>query len=190
MTRIGYARVSTSAQNLDGQRDALAEAGCERVFEDVVTGAKAARPGLDGALDWARPGDTLVVCALDRLARNLRDLIGLGNRLAEAGVGLVSLREAIDTGTPAGVLVFHLFGALAEFERETIRERTRAGLAAGRARGRLGGRRRALSDGQLSTAQLMYDTRQFSIEEIARAAGVSPRTLYRYLTITQGAQTG
>lgn len=130
---IGYARISTEDQHLGLQRDALARAGCERSFEDRRSGAKADRPGLAAALDYARPGDSLVVWRLDRLGRFLPDLIALVRRMDGAGVQLRSLSEGIDTSTPNGRLTFHLFGALAEFERALVRERTRAGLAAARA---------------------------------------------------------
>ncbi len=128
--RIGYARVSTDDQNLDLQKDALGRAGCERILEDHEGGAKAARPGLAAVLEYTRKGDTLTVWRLDRLGRSLRDLIDLVNQLEDRGVGLQSLQEAIDTTTSSGKLIFHVFGALAEFERNLICERTQAGLAA------------------------------------------------------------
>ena len=134
---IGYARVSTDDQNLDLQRDALRAAGCEKIHEDRISGAKAARPGLAKALEMARVGDVLAVWRLDRLGRSLHDLIVLARALEEAGIGLMSLRENIDTSSSGGKLVFHMFGALAEFERNLIRERTQAGLSAARARGRV-----------------------------------------------------
>ena len=125
---IGYARVSTDEQNLDFQRDALQSAGCEKIFTDHISGTKARRPGLEEALSHLRQGDTLVVWRLDRLGRSLRHLIDTVNDLQEQGVNFKSLTEALDTTTSGGKLVFHIFGALAEFEREIIRERTRAGL--------------------------------------------------------------
>ena len=142
---IGYARVSTEDQHLDLQRDALARAGCERTFEDQKSGAKADRPGLLAALDYARPGDSVVVWRLDRLGRSLSDLIAPVRRMEEKGIQLRSLTEGIDTSTINGKLTFHLFAALAEFERALVRERTRAGLDAARARGRKGGRKHRLT---------------------------------------------
>ena len=136
---IGYARVSTDDQNLNLQKDALTRAGCERILEDRQSGAKADRPGLRDALDYARDGDTLTVWRLDRLSRSLKDLIDLVSQLEARGIGLKSLHESIDTTSSSGKLIFHVFGALAEFERNLIRERTQAGLAAARARGRRGG---------------------------------------------------
>src|SRR5690348_6581068 len=147
-TAVGYARVSTGEQTLDLQLDALAAAGCDRVFQDTASGAKAERPGLARALDFLRPGDTLVVWRLDRLGRSLQHLIQTLTALDQRGVGFKSLTESIDTTTPGGKLVFHIFGALAEFERDLIRERTQAGLAAARARGRTGGHPRVAASAQ------------------------------------------
>ncbi len=143
--KIGYARVSTLEQNTDMQKKALKKAGCKKVLVDQVSGTVAKRPGLEKAKELLRKGDTLVVWRLDRLGRSLRDLIEWVRYLDEQGVGLESLHEAIDTGTPTGKPTFHLFGALAEFERNLIRERTQAGLSAARARGRRGGSRKALN---------------------------------------------
>jgi DNA invertase Pin-like site-specific DNA recombinase len=158
---IGYARISTGDQTLDLQRDALAVAGCGRVFEDVASGAKASRPGLEEALSYLRAGDTLVVWRLDRLGRSLPHLIETIAALAERGIGFWSLTEQIDTTTSGGKLIFHVFGALAEFERDLIRERTQAGLAAARARGRKGGRPKKLADPKkLALAQQLYDDGQ------------------------------
>src|SRR5919206_4316257 len=137
---IGYARVSTGEQTLDLQLDALAKAGCGKVYRETASGAKAERPVLEEVLGYLRPGDTLVVWRLDRLGRSLQHLIDVVAALAERGIGFKSLTEQIDTTTPGGKLIFHVFGALAEFERDLIRERTQAGLAAARARGRNGGR--------------------------------------------------
>jgi len=178
---IGYARVSTDDQNLDLQRDALQQAGCDKIYEDRVSGAKAARPGLAQVLEVARGGDVLVVWRLDRLGRSLHDLIVLAKQLDAAGVGLKSLRESIDTTTNGGRLVFHLFGALAEFERNLIRERTQAGLSAARARGRQGGRPKMLDAGKRQLARRLYGERQHSIAEICRLMGISKSTLYNYL---------
>lgn len=141
---IGYARVSTDDQNLDLQKDALKNAGCERIFEDTQSGAKAKRPGLNAALEFARPGDTIVIWRLDRLGRTMKNLIELVSQLETSDIGLKSLQESLDTSSSSGKLIFHIFGALAEFERNLIRERTQAGLEAARARGRMGGRPKAL----------------------------------------------
>jgi DNA invertase Pin-like site-specific DNA recombinase len=176
---VGYARVSTDDQELALQRDALAAAGCERIFTDTMSGAKAERPGLAEALDFVRSNDTLVVWRLDRLGRSLTNLIELMTTLAERGVGFRSLSEQIDTTTSGGKLVFHIFGALAEFERELIRERTRAGLAAARARGRQGGRPRKLSPRQVAIAQALYKEGTHSINDICQTLGVSRATFYR-----------
>ncbi len=143
-TRIGYARVSTGEQNLDLQLDALNNAGCSKIFTDELSGAKTDRPGLTEALNYLRAGDTLVVWKLDRLGRSLKDLIEHVEHLKSNGIEFKSLNESIDTASPTGKFTFHLFSALAEFERDLIRERTRAGLAAARARGRIGGRKKAL----------------------------------------------
>ena len=142
---VGYARVSTDDQNLNLQRDALLLAGCEKIFEDQISGARAERPGLQAVLEFARPGDTLVIWRLDRLSRSLKDLIEMVKLLESKTVGLMSLQESVDTTSSSGMLIFHLFGALAEFERNLIRERTQAGLQAARARGRKGGRPKALN---------------------------------------------
>src|ERR687886_70961 len=160
---IGYARVSTDDQNLDLQRDALHKAGCELIFDDTVSGTKARRPGLEQALSHLRPGDTLVVWRLDRLGRSLRHLIDTVTALAERGVGFRSLTESIDTTTSGGKLVFHIFGALAEFERELIRERAKAGLAAARARGRIGGRPKSLTPKSLELLNKLYADKSNSI---------------------------
>ncbi len=188
--KIGYARVSKGEQSPDLQTDALTSAGCERIFQDTETGAREDRPGLIEALDFLRPGDALVVWKLDRLARSLRQLIELMNQLNGRGVGLQSLTENVDTTTPSGKLIFHVFGALAEFERDLIRERTRAGLEAARARGRRGGHPRveALnSPKKLAIAQSLYADKSNSIEDICQALGVSRSTLYRYLNSHQSA---
>lgn len=178
---IGYARVSTEDQHLDLQRDALARAGCERTFEDRRSGAKADRPGLLAALDYARPGDSLAVWRLDRLGRSLPDLIALVRRMEGTGVGLRSLAEGIDTSTPNGRLAFHLFGALAEFERALVRERTQAGLTAARARGRRGGRKHRLTPERRAHAVELYRARDRTIGEICRLMGISKPTLYAYI---------
>ena len=177
--RIGYARVSTLEQNPALQQDALRAAGCERVFEDRASGAKAERPGLAAALEYARPGDTLVVWRLDRLGRSLRDLIDRVRELEERGIGFKSLREGFDTTTGSGRLVFHVFGALAEFERALIRERTGAGLAAARARGRKGGRKKALTPAQVEQMRVLARDPSITVGQICQTFGVSRNTFYR-----------
>jgi DNA invertase Pin-like site-specific DNA recombinase len=178
---IGYARVSTDDQNLDLQRDALQAAGCERVFEDMVSGARADRTGLITLMSMLRAGDTVVIWRLDRLGRSLKNLIELVERLEAAKVGLRSLQESIDTTSSGGKLVFHLFGALAEFERNLIRERTQAGLVAARARGRMGGRPKRLDPVKLALAVKLHRERNHTVEEICKMMGISKSTLYNYL---------
>lgn len=188
---IGYARVSTDQptdqQNLALQIDALEAHGCARVFQDVGSGSLKHRPQLEAALDYVRPGqgDVLVVWRLDRLGRGLRHLIELVEELGGRGVGFRSLTEQIDTTTPAGRLQFHIFGALAEFEREVIRERTRAGLAAARARGRLGGRPRSLTPEKVAMARALLAEDEHTVTGVARTLGVGRTTLYRHLAFNQ-----
>ena len=184
MALVGYARVSTHEQETSLQQDALLAAGCERIFADRASGALAERPELTRALEYARQGDTLVVWRLDRLGRSLRDLIETVTALGERGVGFRSLTESIDTTTPGGRLVFHVFAALAEFERDLIRERTQAGLSAARARGRRGGRPPAMSGEQVAVARAMYDSHEHTTAKIAEVLGVSRATLYRHLAST------
>lgn len=180
---IGFARVSTQEQTLNLQRDALQQAGCERIFTDTVSGSKVERPGLDDALEQLRSGDILVVWRLARLGRSLPYLIETIRSLSERGVGFKSLTEQIDTTSPSGKLIFHAFGALAEFERDLIRERTQAGLSAARARGRVGGRPQALRDPKkLAMLQQLYDDPSNSIDEICRTFRISRTTLYRRVT--------
>ncbi len=178
---VGYARVSTGEQNLDLQTDALEGAGCERIFTDTVSGAKADRPGLADALDFIRAEDTLVVWKLDRLGRSLKDLIGKVEELDRLGAGFKSLHEGIDTTTPAGKLTFHLFGALAEFERDIIRQRTLAGLEAARRRGRKGGRPRALSEEDIPDIQRLMKSEDVLVKDICRMYEIDRSTLYRYV---------
>ena len=183
---IGYARISTQDQTLDLQRDALEQIGCARIFTDTLSGATFVRPGLDEALRYVREGDTLVVWRLDRLGRSLKNLIDTVAQLEERSIGFRSLTESIDTTTSGGKLVFHVFGALAEFERALIRERTQAGLRAARARGRLGGRPRAdafNSANKISIAQSLYDDKRHSISDICHMLHVSRATLYRYVSL-------
>lgn len=181
---LGYARVSTTEQNPDLQVDELTAAGCWKVWTDHASGALDRRLQLDAVLEQLRPGDTLVVWRLDRLGRSLRHLIDVVTRLDERGVGFRSLRESIDTTTAGGRLVFHLFGALAQFEREIIRDRTVAGLTAARARGRVGGRPSKLSAEQRRQARKMYDERELTVEQIGKVLGVSRTSIYRALGTT------
>ena len=178
---VGYARVSTQEQKLDLQEDALNHAGCERIFTDVATGARSSRSGLDEAIEFMRPGDTLVVWKLDRLGRSLKHLIETVNMLHARKIGFRSLQESIDTTTSGGKLIFHVFGALAEFERDIIRERTRAGLASARARGRLGGRPRKMDAKKVSMAKSLLDDPENSVDDVCKTLKVSRATLYRYL---------
>jgi DNA invertase Pin-like site-specific DNA recombinase len=181
---IGYARVSTHEQTLNLQQDALTKAGCTRIFTDTASGANTERIGLEDALTYVRKGDTLVVWRLDRLGRSLPHLIATMTDLEERGIGFKSLTEHIDTTTSGGKLIFHIFGALAEFERNLIRERTIAGLMAARSRGRRGGRPHALTGKQLSIAQNLYEKRH-PIQDICRTLKISKATLYRYVKTKQ-----
>ena len=178
---IGYARVSTQEQDLALQLDAFKAAGSERIYEERASGAQRDRPELKAALGYMREGDTLVVWKLDRLARSLKQLIDTVEDLGARGIGLRSLTEAIDTTTSGGKLIFHIFAALAEFERAVIRERTLAGLAAARARGRKGGRPPALAAKDLAAAKAMLRDPEITVGEIARRLNVAPSTLYRHL---------
>ena len=179
---IGYARVSTHDQNLSLQKDALLKAECEKIYVDKKTGSHINRDGLKKALEMLRAGDTLVVWRLDRLARSLKHLIELITDLEERKVGFKNLTESIDTTTSGGKLVFHIFGALAEFERGVIADRTRAGLAAARARGRMGGRPPKLSPKQQKHAVKLYKKKKLPISEICHLMGISKQTLYSYIT--------
>src|SRR5512132_3978379 len=178
---IGYARVSTSDQTLDLQKDALEKAGCDRIFTDTASGAKAERIGLDQAISYVRKGDTLVVWRLDRPGRSLKHLIETITGLNNRGIGFKSITESIDTTTSGGKLIFHIFGALAEFERDIIRERTQAGLNAARARGRKGGRPKALSSRKAQMATALYKDKNNTVAEICRTLRISRATLYRYI---------
>jgi DNA invertase Pin-like site-specific DNA recombinase len=179
---ISYARVSTHEQTLALQQDALTNTGCTKIFTDTASGAKTERIGLEEALTYVRKGDTLVVWRLDRLGRSLPHLITTMTNLEERGIGFKSLTENIDTTTSRGKLIFHIFGALAEFERNLIRERTHAGLTAARARGRIGGRPKALTPEQRRIAQALYNDPKNSIQEICRTFKISRVTLFRYVT--------
>jgi DNA invertase Pin-like site-specific DNA recombinase len=178
---IGYARVSTDDQNLNLQHDALKNAGCERIFDDQITGSKIQRPGLEAAMAFAREGDVFVILRLDRLSRSLKDLIEMVALLDSRKIGLRSLHESIDTSSSSGKLIFHIFGALAEFERNLIRERTHAGLKAARARGRKGGRPKKLNKDKAKLAINLYKNKQHSIQQICNLIGVSKPTLYKYI---------
>lgn len=176
---IGYARVSTQDQHLDLQMDALKAAGCERIFTDQCSGAKSERPGLAEALEYIRSGDTLVVWKLDRMGRSLRHLIDIINGLADKDIQFKSLQESIDTSTPGGKLVFHVFGAVAEFERDLIRERVNAGLTAARSRGRLGGRPTKLTEDQIKIAIALAGNPDLTVKAICEQVGCSRATYYR-----------
>lgn len=181
---IGYARVSTHEQTLALQEDALKAASCDQLYKDIVSGAQTERDGLDQALRYARRGDTLVVWRLDRLGRSLKHLLEVLTDLEQRGIGFRSLTESIDTTTPGGKLIFHIFGALAEFERNLIRERTLAGQAAARARGRRGGHPRSsgMDDPKKrALAQSMYDNTDTPIPDICKTLRIGKTTFYRYV---------
>jgi len=179
---IGYARVSTSGQNLDGQCDSLRQAGCERIYSEKISGAKAQRPELERMLDTLREGDTVVITELTRLGRSVKELFAIIERVHEAGASIKSLRETwLDTTTPQGNLLFTIFAGLSQFERDLIRQRTKDGLEAARARGRKGGRPKASYD-KVETALKMYESKLHTIEEITGATGISRSSLYRAIT--------
>ena len=178
--RFGYARVSTEDQNLDLQRDALKAARCDRVFEEKASGKSSARPKLEECLAALREGDTLVVWRLDRLGRSLSDLVRIVGDLKARGIGFESLNERIDTGSATGGLMFHVFAALAEFERNVIRERTQAGLAAARARGRVGGRKPKLDAKQIRHIKTLLRDPNTRVAELAKDYGVSRTTIYKH----------
>lgn len=179
--KVGYIRVSKREQNPDLQRRELEAAGCERVFEERISSRKADHPQLGAAIDYCRKGDALVVWKLDRFGRSLKELIELVNGLNERGVEFVSLRESLDTTTPGGKLVFHVFGSVAEFERDIIRERTMAGLEAARARGRKGGRKSVMDRKKVALASKLMRDRETPMSEVCQAVGVSKATIYRHL---------
>ena len=182
---IGYARVSSADQNLDLQIDALTKAGCQKIFSDKISGAKAGRPGLTKVLEIARDGDTLVIWRLDRLGRSLKDLIQISETLKEQSINLKSLEEGIDTTTSTGQLMFNLLAVLAEFERNLINERSRAGLDAARSRGKLGGRPKSLDRNQQELAVKLYNDREHSIAQICSMMSISKPTLYKYVSAAQ-----
>jgi DNA invertase Pin-like site-specific DNA recombinase len=178
---IGYCRVSTQDQNLELQLDELKKAGCEKIFQDVASGSKDERNGLLEAMAFAREGDCIVVWKLDRLSRSLRHLIDTVNKLKERGIGLKVITMDLDTTTPSGKLVFHIFASLSEFERELIRERTIAGLQAARVRGRVGGRKRVMDEKKIQIAKSLHADGKTTVSEICETLNVSKATLYRSL---------
>ena len=182
MAKIGYARVSTLDQNPDLQLDALSAAGCGKIFTDKASGAKSDRPELTSALEYLRAGDTLVVWKLDRLGRSLKHLIEIVETLAERGIEFQSVQEGFDTGSPAGKMIFQIFGSIAEFERAIIKERVSAGLAAANARGRKGGRPRVISETQVAAALELIGAGH-SKRGPAEVLGVSHATLDRALKL-------
>lgn len=182
--KIGYARVSTKDQSLELQIDALQKAGCEKIYQEIASGARSDRPALTTMLDHLRSGDILVIWKLDRLGRSLNHLVALVNQLLAKDIGLQSLQDPIDTTTPQGRLSFNLFASLAEFERDLIRERTQAGLSAARARGRNGGRPKGLpkkAEATACAAETLYKEGLLSVDEIAQKLGIAKSTLYSYL---------
>ncbi len=178
---VGYVRVSKREQNPELQRNELAMAGCERIFEERTSSRVRTRLQLEAALDYCREGDALVVWRLDRLGRSIKELLALVESLQERGVGFRSLRRSLDTTTPGGKLVFHVFASIAEFERDVIRERTMAGLEAARTRGRKGGRKPIMNEKKLSLSSKLMKGRGTPIGEVCEAVGVSRATPYRYL---------
>lgn len=180
---IGYARVSTQDQNLELQRQALTQSQCEKIFEDVISGGKAKRPGLDKAIDCLRSGDTLVVWKLDRLGRTVKQLVDLVGNLSSQGIHFKSLTDAIDTSTPSGRFFFHVMASLSQMERELTIERTRAGLVAAKKLGRVGGRKRKMTESKIASARkLLLDG--VAPRDVATNLGVSVPTLYRWLPAT------
>ena len=181
LMNVGYARVSTKDQHLRMQEDALKNAGCEEIYTDIASGSKSQRPGLDQALAYAREGDTLVVWKLDRLGRSTQHLIHTVSLLNERKIAFKSLQENIDTTTSSGKLIFHMFSALAEFERDLIRERTDAGLKAARARGHMGGRPSLLDNRQIKRMIEMYNEKKNTVAEICKIYEISRPSFYNYL---------
>jgi DNA invertase Pin-like site-specific DNA recombinase len=181
---IGYARVSTQDQTLNLQKDALEKIGCTKIFTDIISGAKSERPGLLEALAYARAGDTFVVWKLDRLGRSLPHLIDTLNGLKQRGIDFMSLTEKIDTTTPGGKLMFHVMGAMAEFYRDILRERTKAGLESARARGRFGGRPELKgTNSKVAMAKKLYADKTNNINDICKILNISRATLYRYIKV-------
>jgi DNA invertase Pin-like site-specific DNA recombinase len=176
---IGYARVSTHDQNLDLQKDALSQAGCEKIFTDEISGATSDRPGLKQVMEHLRSGDVLVVWRLDRLGRTLRHLIDTVAGLEAQNIGFRSIQESMDTTTSGGKLIFHVFGAMAEFERNVIKERTKAGLAAARARGRMGGRPKKLTTPKARLLIKLYNDKEIPVKDLLATFGIARATLYK-----------
>lgn len=179
--KVGYARVSTDEQILDLQLDALQKEGCDRIFQDRVSGAKSDRPQLRECLDYVREGDIVVVWRLDRLGRSLKHLIEIVEGLSNKGVEFKSITESMDTASPGGKLIFHIFGAIAEFERNLIKERTLAGLAAARARGRNGGRPRSLSQSEIEVGIKLAKDSDWTVEQICQHLNINRSTYYRHV---------
>ncbi len=178
--KLGYARVSGPGQNLDRQMDALTAAGCERIYTEKITGTGKARPELERMMDALRQGDTVIVCDFTRLGRSTRELLDLMQRIHDSGAEIVSLKEQIDTSTAAGRMMMGMVLVLAEFERDNLIERTRAGLEAARARGRCGGRK-PIDSRKVKDALTLYDSKQYTLREITERTGVKRSTLYRYI---------
>lgn len=176
---IGYSRISTNDQSLNSQLDKLKSYGCEKIYTDTISGSKSNRPGLDDMLAYARKGDIIVVYRLDRLGRSLKDLINLINQFKEKDIGFKSITENIDTTTPTGNLMFHISGAFAEFERNLIRERTKAGLESARARGRVGGRPTKITEEKIKMAKALHRNKDLDINTIVKQLGVSRVTFYK-----------
>lgn len=184
VTKVGYARVSRPTQKLDLQIDALEKEGCSKIFFEKVSGAKAKRPQLKACLEYLRPGDLLVFWKLDRLGRTMRELVQIVEDLHSKGIMIKSLKDPIDTTSPAGKLIFHIFASLAEFERNNILERSQAGREAAKAKGKLGGRRKGLSKEAKKTAaaaETLYKEQSLSVSEICHELSIAKSTLYRYL---------
>lgn len=184
--KIGYARVSTKSQNLSLQIDALKQEGCQLIFEEKASGAKADRPELRKMINQLREGDIIIIWKLDRFGRSLRDLVNLVKEIQNKGAELKSLNDAINTTTPQGKLTFHLFAALAEFERDIISERTKSGLESARARGRKGGRPKGLSKevrDKVIIAKSLYEQQEMSVMEICQYLGIARSTFYKYIRL-------
>ena len=178
---IGYARVSTTDQNLDRQLDQLQHYGCERIFKEKITGTKKDRPELQKLLEQIRPGDIVIISDLTRLSRSTRDLFSIVDLISQKGADIKSLKESwVDTTTPQGKLMFTIFAGISQFERDLISQRTQEKLAAARARGRVGGRPKK-ADAKIKLAQKMYQSKEYSIHQITEATGISKSALYRYL---------
>lgn len=178
--KFGYARVSTTDQNLESQIDALHKAGCDQIFKEKMTGTRRDRPQLDEMLKYIRPGDKVVVYKLDRISRSTKHLIELAEHFNEKGVDFISLHDSIDTSTAMGKFFFKIIASIAELDRDIISERTKAGLEAARARGRKGGRPKK-DKTKVEMAMMMYDSRKYTVDEIQEATGIGKSTLYRYL---------